>query len=191
MYDGNSRPAGFLADSTVFNQTTINTHRTLSYSDVSNINGVIVSTVDLLLNKEVEVIIAHPTLFMGYGTFLVFPGDKLSVSMDSMGSYVLKSLNKTTRTRELMAFDIFNEIAPPPPSLFYRDVSVDSIISSESKIKENILQCTNDAIYKFDSLRSVYKTSTKFNAVTKDYARVKYLFSLFRIYTNNKTCCAI
>lgn len=187
MYDGASKAVSFLADSTVFDESTGFGKPMLYYSDLRHLNGPFASYFELIPNKNVEAIIAQPTLFSGgKGNFLIFPGDKLTVSKNAEGSYEMKSIDDVTRTRELQLLNKFEEIAPAAYATQIHNLSYREFAIAEEEIKNRKEWITRNAKLLFDSLQTVYNTSKKFREETKDYVTNRYSFFLVPLYKEYK-----
>ncbi len=187
MFDGNSKPVTFTADSSVFNNSErFGRAPSIGYIDLANLNGNALNSIELVKNGKAEAIIAKPTIFKGYGNFLVFPGEKLIVSQNTEGEFIFTKPGYARRNKELQLLNKFAEIEIPFFAAYSKDPSLDTMYLIENDIKATLGKKTTLATQLFDSLENRYNVSKKFRKETLGYARSHYSFLLFSLYNSYK-----
>jgi thiol-disulfide isomerase/thioredoxin len=182
MYDGASKAVQFTADTSVFREITYAGKPVLSYLDLANLNGDFSSQVNLKRNEPAEAIISHATLFYAVGRFLVFPGEKITVSQRNNGDFIFSVPGNEQRSAELTLLNTFSDVDLPDFIIGSRGYSLDTMAVIEKEIKagaENILIRVNKS---FDSLLDATNASNRFRAATKYYAASRHTFPLFHLY---------
>jgi thiol-disulfide isomerase/thioredoxin len=192
MLEGRSRPVYFTPDSTIFNDTLFNRH-TIIYSDLLNLRGNFVNSVELKKGETSIAIIQEPGFFNGA---LIYPGEHLIVKGEH-GNYTFSTAgNNHKRNKELLFFKTFYSLHKYSAFPFEPGASLETILSIEKQQKEKFekAKIARRLLFEkfekakivrrllFDSLVKACEVSKKFKKLTKDYLENSYSGRLFYLY---------
>jgi len=181
MVEGNSRAVEF-ESSQLF--TDSQSQLEIHYKDMLSVRGNSLNTIIVTEGNVAKAVIFRPTIMnMGRQQFLVYPGEKITVTKAGNREYVMTTNeNKKRRNRELKFFTLFSEVNEYPAADFKLNATPNDILILEKNMKEQIASIKMSSKNAFDSLQKQLDVSKKFRKETKNFLFNRYDASLLFFY---------
>lgn len=186
MLDGKSRPVYFTPDVSVFSDSDFYDPN-IAYTDLHNLGGNSLNTMELKKGKTSVAIIHQPTFFLAHDNFLVYPGEHIIIKKGVRYDFTFtKKHGSKRRNRELSFFKTYSDNVRYPVIPGLHNYSLDTILILEKKVKSEIPQFALKSKQLFDSLAKACRVSIKFKKIAGDYLGSAFNGSLYMLYRQYK-----
>jgi thiol-disulfide isomerase/thioredoxin len=182
MLEGKAFPITFSTDSTTHDSSRWQ-KPSLFYSDLYGLN---VRSINLWKDEKIEAPVSYPTLFYGNGTYLVYPGERIHVTLDKNDDFDMVHAGNDQRNKELSFFRRFE--------LEELRVEIDSknryfnanAIEREQLLLQNLNGIKSNKLQRLDSMLIKEGIHTDMANIIRQSYNARLLSEMIQFYIDRK-----